>query len=254
MATVLTLLTISMLEVSANIGQLWISEGWEEHVKKLNRPCQIGLFTGFVVQALDALGFWGLSQKPSIRLVVAIRDGRQARERSGGGGRGGETLLASRSCKFSHWRLDIFLPSNRVVLTCNPSTEFQVPLCSGHNDLGWLEFLHRCPMAATAWVSQWIQGAYSFMNGLRSPDARSWTVSWSGGAAAGESWHLASSHVLSWGLCSAWVVGGDWTATLSLPIPLADHTARHPLVVGPPDGTILISKMSLWKESGTCVF
>lgn len=150
MATVLTLLTISMLEVSANIGQLWISEGWEEHVKKLNRPCQIGLFTGFVVQALDALGFWGLSQKPSIRLVVAIRDGRQARERSGGGGRGGETLLASRSCKFSHWRLDIFLPSNRVVLTCNPSTEFQVPLCSGHNDLGWLEFLHRCPMAATA--------------------------------------------------------------------------------------------------------
>lgn len=124
MATAPPLLTVSKLEVSVNTPELWISEG--EPMKKEKGP-----LWDWVVdrQSLDALGGGELSWEPPILLAADWRW--QARQ----GEAGVETQCPTHLYIFSvasHW---IYSCLTTKPFWHGPSTEFQVPLCTGDNDL-----------------------------------------------------------------------------------------------------------------------
>lgn len=125
----------------------------------------------------------------------------------------------------SCWRLGIFLPSNQTVLTYNPSTGFQVPLC-----LGMTIWVSWSLSTVAQWQSQlWMNGGntYSFMNGIQF----AWCAELHCQAVcvcvcnverqARESQCLAIFHAfLVFGLYRG------WTATPPFLILLTDHTGR----------------------------
>lgn len=149
----------------------------------------------------------------------------------------------------SCWRLGIFLPSNQTVLTYNPSTGFQVPLC-----LGMTIWVSWSLSTVAQWQSQlWMNGGntYSFMNGIQF----AWCaelhcqavcvcvcVMWKGRLENLSAW---PSFMLSWCL--------DSTGAGQRPLPFSSCSPTtqaeiHPLVAGPPDRTILISKCPYGKN------
>ena len=186
-------------------------------------------------------------------------------EKAGEAGRGSGRNTPPHAFMYilSRWRLGIFLPSNHAVLTYNPGTGFQVPL-----RLGMTIWVSWSWSTVAQWqsqlpISQWMEGTLtvSWM-GFSLPDVQSFIVRqcrrmhacvcvcvcmcvcvmWKGRLKNLGAW---PSFMLSWCLHP--------TGAGQRPLPfsscsLTTQAEIHPLVAGPPDGTILISKCPYGKN------